>query len=98
MMVKAYSVTECVNYEVSKLVFANTANEAKTLAFADERFDYVEYTDLRAKRERFADGHENDSKRDLTILCIRNGWIFKTVDGQWITEENIDEAIEKEWL
>ena len=96
-MLKAYSVTECINWEASKLVFANTANEAKTLAFADEVFDSVDYTDLRVNRAKYADGHENDSERDLWILCIRNGWWYET-EGHHITEENIDEAIEKGWI
>lgn len=96
-LIKAYSVTECVHYEASKLVFAVTPNEAKVKAFADEVFDNVEYTDLRVNRAKYADGHENDSERDLMILCIRNGWWYDIGDHH-LTSDNIDEAIERGWI
>ncbi|MFJ7950357.1 hypothetical protein ACIQZG_02395 [Lysinibacillus sp. NPDC096418] len=94
---KAYSVTECVSWEKCTLVFAETANEAKTRALCDENMDGVAYTDLRVNRAKYADGHENDSERDLMILNIRNGWWYE-IDGEHIDSNNIDEAIANGWI
>lgn len=97
-IIKAYSVTECVHYEASKLIFAESASAAKVIANSDDIFDNVEYTDLRVNRAKFADGHENDSERDLWVLCIRNGWWYDTAGGHHLTSENIDIAIENGWI
>lgn len=94
---KAYAVTECVSWERSKLVFAETANEAKTQALCDENFDGIAYVDLRVNRAKYADGHENDSERDLMILNIRNGWWYE-INGEYIDSDNIDKAIANGWI
>lgn len=63
----------------------------------DENFDGIAYTDLRVNRAKYADGHENDSERDLMILNIRNGWWYE-IDGEYIDSDNIDKALENGWI
>lgn len=98
MAVKAYAVTENVHREASKLVFAETAEAAKSKAFKDEIFDNVEYTDLRVTRAKFADGQEDKTERELLVLCLRNGWWTENTTGEHITSENVDEAIRQGWI
>lgn len=98
MALKAYAVTEMVHREAGKLVFAESATEAKTLAFKDEIFANIDYTDLRATRAKFADNHEQATEQELLVLCVRNGWVITTKDAEYITKENVDEALRKGWL
>lgn len=91
-MIKGYVVSENVGYETSVLVFAETANQAKSIANTREEMDSFDYIDLRANRAKFADGHENDDESDLRMLLIRNGWWFE-IDSHIIDSENVDEMI-----
>lgn len=93
-MLKAYSVTENVSYEASVLVFAKNANQAKNLAHRRDEMDSYEYINMRARRAKYADGHENDNKQDLWRLLVRNGWWYE-IDGHHIDEDNLDEMIAK---
>jgi hypothetical protein len=94
-MLKAYSVTENVSYEVSVLVFAENANQAKNIANNRDEMDSFDYMDMRATRAKYADGHENDSERELWRLLIKNGWWYE-IDGHRIDSDNLDEMIERE--
>lgn len=93
-MIKAYVVTESVSWEASVLVFAETANQAKSAAKAHDIMDGFDYVDMRAKRAEWADGHENDSENELIRLQIRNGWWFEIGD-HFIDSDNVDEMIEQ---
>lgn len=93
-MLKAYSVSENVSYEVSVLVFAENANQAKNIANSLEEMDSYDYVNMRARRAKYADGHENTNKRDLMHLKIRNGWWYE-IDGHHIDSDNLDEMIER---
>lgn len=92
-MLKAYSVSENISYEVSVLVFAENANQAKSIANNRDEMDSFEYIDMQARRAKYADGHENDSESDLLRLIIRNGWWYE-IDGHHIDSDNLDEMIE----
>lgn len=91
---KAYTVYTC-DSEYTVLVFANNANEAKLLAMREDEMDDYDYIDLRAKRAKYADGHEDDSERELSILKIRNGWCYEIGD-YFIDGDNLDEMIKQE--
>lgn len=93
-MMKAYVVTESISHEISVLVFSDTASGARNIANARDEMDSFHYVDMRAKRAKWADGHENDSEGDLRMLQIRNGWWFE-VDGHIIDSDNVDEMIKK---
>lgn len=93
-MVKAYAVSENVSYEVSVLVFAENANHAKALAHGSGDMDSFEYVDMRARRAKWADGHEHDSDQDLIRLKIRNGWWYE-IGEHTIDSDNLEEMIEQ---
>lgn len=93
-MLKAYTVSENVSYEVSVLVFAENSNHAKALAHGSGDMDSFDYVNMRPKRSKWADGHEHDSEHDLIILKIRNGWWYE-IDGHHIDSDNLDEMIAK---
>lgn len=91
-MLKAYSVSENVSYEVSVLVFAENANQAKNIANGLEEMDSYDYVNMRARRAKYADGYENVSQRELMHLKVRNGWWYE-IDGHHIDSDNLDEMI-----
>lgn len=91
---KAYTVQETQNYEKTVLVFAETVGLAKSMAMHDENMDGIDFTSLRVTRAPYADGHENDSERDLILLKIRNGWYYE-IDGYHIDKDNLDEMLGK---
>lgn len=93
-MLKAYIVSENRNYENSALVFAENPNKARQQALRTENLEDYEYMELSAKRAKYADGHENDSERDLMILNIRNGWWYE-IGGVHIDSDNLDEILGK---
>lgn len=93
-MLKAYSVTENISYEVSVLVFAENANKAKAIANNHEEMDSVDFVNLRARRAKYADGHENTDESELMRLKIRNGWWYE-IDGHHIDSDNLDEMIKR---
>lgn len=97
-MLKAYIVSENRNFENSVLVFAETPNKAKQKALQTENLETYEYIELTAKRAKYADGHENDSERDLMILNIREGGWWYQLNGKYIDSENLDEAIEQGYI
>ncbi|MFD2869854.1 hypothetical protein ACFSY7_15280 [Kurthia populi] len=96
-VIKAYVVEERISYEHQKIVFAETATQAKNIAYGCEPFEDFNYIELYASRAKYADGHENDSERDLTIHLIRNGWFFES-GGELIDSDNLEQAIAENWI
>ena len=91
---KAYTVSEVNDYFPSVLVFAETANQAKSIASGREELDGIDYIHLSARRSKYADGHENDSDRDLMILNIENGWYYE-IGGMRVDEDNLEDVLER---
>lgn len=97
MEIKAYVVEERITYEHQKIVFAETANQARNIACGCEPFEDFTYMELYARRAKYADGHENDSERNLMIHLIRNGWWFEAIEGL-IDSDNLEQAIVENWI
>lgn len=91
---KAYIVSDKNDYDPIVLIFADTANQAKSKATRREELDGIEYVNLSARRAKYADGHGNDTERELIILLIKHGWWYE-IGGTRIDEENLEEALEK---
>lgn len=91
---KAYIVSDKNDYDPSVLVFADTANQAKSKATSREELDGIEYVDLSARRAKYADGHENATERELMILNIKNGWWYE-IGSTRIDEENLEEVLKQ---
>ena len=91
---KAYIVSDRNDYDPSVLVFAETANKAKSIATGREELDGIEYVYLSARRAKYADGYENAIERDLMILNIKNGWWYE-IGGMRIDAENLEEVLAK---
>lgn len=89
---KAYIVSDKNDYDPSVLVFADTANQAKSIATGRDELDGIEYVHLSARRAKYADGYERATERELMILNIKNGWWYE-IGGVHINEENLEDVL-----
>lgn len=94
MEMKAYIVSDKSDYDPSVLVFAETANQAKSNAAGRDELDGIEYVHLSARRAKYADGHDNATERELMILNIKNGWWYE-IGGTRIDEENLEDVLKQ---
>lgn len=92
-MLKAYVVSDRNDYDPSVLVFAESANKAKSKGKCREELDGIEYVSLRATRAKYADGYENATDRELMILNIQNGWWYE-IGGVRIDADNLGEVLD----
>ncbi|MFJ6415043.1 hypothetical protein ACIQLG_19880 [Terribacillus saccharophilus] len=73
-----------------EIVFADTANGAKQKFQALPECD-LEYTDVRVRRAKYADGYENVSLKEFREMQLDNDWwmtCYKT--GKQVFKEDVD--------
>lgn len=75
-MIKAYEITaEDWDYgRAGGIVWAENANKAKAQLAESEIVNEAEYIDLRAVREKWADGMEHMPKEQFIIEMLKHGW------------------------
>lgn len=86
---KAYYVKWVDGYmEPSAIIWADTANQAKGLALS--ALEATDYTDIRVKRMRWADGMQDMDPGEFTIEELKHGQVYVPDDGNPpVTEEDI---------
>jgi hypothetical protein len=60
--------------EHQEVVFADKRNEA---IYISEAYGWADYINVRAKRAKYADGLENESKDKILQVLLENGWWFE---------------------